>query len=141
MTERAREGVALTSSTWYTAREEGTWGIRSDSDQFRSESGSPMQPTRVQIRAEPWPVEFEGLAPSVMRCDNVVVEESLQSATEDIVVVAGDHMTGPGDVDQCGGRDQLEQLLGTFFADHMGLLAPHEHRGNVTAAAAARARS
>lgn len=79
-----------------------------------------MQPAPIRNPGElPPPVTFESSTASVARCENVVVEKTLQSAAEHIVVVAGDHMTGPGDVDQSGGRDELKQLFGALFADHV----------------------
>ena len=79
-----------------------------------------MQPAPIRNPGElPPPVTFESSTASVARCENVVVEKTLQSAAEHIVVVAGDHMTGPGDVDQSGGRYELKQLFGALFADHV----------------------
>ncbi|MFV9459555.1 hypothetical protein ACNJ7E_39775 [Rhodococcus sp. NM-2] len=78
---------------------------------------------------------------SVTQCDNVFVEKSLQSTTEDIIVVTGDHMAGPGDVDQLGGREQLEKLLAPSSLTTFDSLPRTSIVGTVTAAAAFRARS
>lgn len=78
---------------------------------------------------------------SATRGEHVGVEKTLQSPTEDIIVVTGDHMAGPGHIDHGGRRDQLTQFLGTFLADHIRLRAPHEHRRNGDRGRSPRARS